>query len=109
MESTSFGVGLAPAARHQKSAQVPKSAILTTPTKKPKTVSLAVEIDEEPLELALGEVDVKPGDTYILDQSNGQHRKSGAVLSRSEEFENFKKGKGAELSKMLAENKCTLR
>jgi hypothetical protein len=46
----------------------------------------------------------------LIDQTtshlnNGRDNKSGGTLSRAEEFESFKRGKGLEMNQILAENK----
>jgi kinesin family protein 6/9 len=52
-------------------------------------------------------------DHFLIDQtiysSMNRDRKANRVLSRAEEFEVFKKGKGNEMSRILAENKQTLK
>jgi kinesin family protein 6/9 len=99
VEGPGFGVGVAPVGKsgQKMSLSVPKPAV------KKKSVEEEESNDKE----------VPEEHAIVIDQTNSSGgqlgRKAGAPMSRAEEFEVFKKGKGSEMSRILAENKTTLK
>ncbi|KAJ3301978.1 Kinesin-like protein kif9 [Kappamyces sp. JEL0829] len=95
VEGTGFGIGLAPLGRSARQPQTNKPAATAPVSTAAKKASRSGDQDDELKEEGI-----------IVDQTVS-HKKG--PLSRAEEFENFKKGKGAEMSRILAENKVTLK
>lgn len=91
IEGNGFGIGVAGAKGTQR---VVAGAILQKSKKK-------TEADD---------TEEKDSNIYIDQTSNNpslrERKLGGATLSRAEEFESFKKGKGAEMASILSENKC---
>jgi kinesin family protein 6/9 len=99
MESSGFGVGLAPSFRRAQESQRKAVKISAKKSRLPSRGGNN-DINEE------DNID----DEFIIDPVAGQNgSKKGESLSRAEEFELFKKGKGSEMNKNLLENKATLK
>ncbi|KAI8897548.1 P-loop containing nucleoside triphosphate hydrolase protein [Globomyces pollinis-pini] len=98
VEGSGFGVGMAPIGK-----AINKGLVKAVVKKKPTAASNENE-DEN------GQVDGDTHDGYVIDQTMPMtgNRKNGP-LSRAEEFELFKRGRGSEMSRILAENKLTLK
>lgn len=105
VEGAGFGIGLAPLGK----AMGKISLLPTAKGHTKKKLGNVTETEEE-------NVQNEPSDLHehgatIIDQTvsstlGGRDRKNGAPLSRAEEFECFKLGRGAEMSRILTENKC---
>ena len=108
MEGSGFGIGLAPVIHRQAKLGGRLSQPTASIAKKSRGPSrlASVEHDEDD---AL-DSDIKRFESgYVIDQTanSSETRNKKGVMSRAEEFEIFKKTKGAEMNKLLNENKGT--
>jgi kinesin family protein 6/9 len=112
MEGPGFGVGLAPngggrrrATSIGRSSQRPTNDKLFTGFTRPIDVPVNPDELPRPNEITIF------ADDHVFDQtlnSLNQPRRPGGSMSREEEFENFKRTKGAEIARIMTENKSKI-
>lgn len=110
MEGAGFGVGLAPfAGSRRRVPTIRKLSLQASINVIKQQTTIPLKSADSPMDEESGEQAIDA--STIIDQTINNismPKRPGGPMSREEEFENFKRSKGAEMSRIMTENKSAI-